>query len=331
MLERNRSMKNGKIIVTGGAGFIGSCLLWKLNQEGFTNIIVVDNLDTSEKWRNLVGKRFLDYIQKDDFLELLEGSVNIDVTAIVHIGACSSTTETDAAYFIKNNYEYSKTLALWAEAHKVKFIYASSAATYGDGELGYDDSGKHIRILRPLNMYGYSKQLFDLWVLNNKFDRVMTGVKFFNVFGPNEYHKGEMMSVVCKKFLEVSQKGRIGLFKSYRDDYKDGEQKRDFIYVKDAVDVLMYFLKHPEKSGIFNLGSGVAHSWNDLAKAMFSAIGKEPCIEYIDMPETLRSKYQYFTQAKMDKLRKTGYKTRFTPLEKAVKDYTGYLKEKKYL
>ena len=320
-----------RILLTGGAGFIGSCLLWKLNQEGITNIIVVDDLGTSEKWRNLVGKRFLDYIQKDDFLELIKESVNIDISTIIHLGACSSTTLTDAAYYIKNNYEYSKTLARWAEANKVKFIYASSAATYGGGEFGYDDSNKITRMLRPLNMYGYSKQLFDLWILNNKLDKVMTGVKFFNVFGPNEYHKGEMMSVVCKKFLEVSQNGRIELFKSYRDDYKDGEQKRDFIYVKDAVNVLYYFLKHPEKSGIFNLGSGVAHSWNDLAHAMFSAIGKEPCIEYADMPETLRPKYQYFTQAKMEKLRKAGYRTRFTPLEKAVKDYTGYLKEKKYL
>lgn len=172
-----------KIILTGGAGFIGSCLLWKLNREGVDNIIVVDDLDSSEKWRNLVGKRFLDYVQKDIFLEMLKGSVNIDITAIIHMGACSSTTLTDAAYYIKNNYEYSKTLALWAQANRVKFIYASSAATYGDGELGYDDSNKSTRMLRPLNMYGYSKQLFDMWVLNNGFDKKMTGIKFFNVFG----------------------------------------------------------------------------------------------------------------------------------------------------
>ena len=320
-----------RILLTGGAGFIGSCFLWKLNQEGIDNIIVADNLDASDKWRNLAGKKFLDYVQKDDLLRFLNENKLKDIGTIVHLGACSSTTLTDAAYYIKNNYEYSKTLAMWAQANKVKFIYASSAATYGDGEFGYDDSNKSTRILRPLNMYGYSKQLFDLWVLNNNLDRVMTGVKFFNVYGPNEYHKGEMMSVVCKKFLEVSQKGRIGLFKSYRDDYKDGEQKRDFIYVKDAVDVLFYFLKNPGKSGIFNLGCGVARSWNDLASAMFSALGKKPYIEYVDMPETLRPKYQYFTQAKMEKLRKIGYRTHFTPLEKAVKDYTGYLKEKKYL
>ncbi|MDD5427671.1 MAG: ADP-glyceromanno-heptose 6-epimerase [Candidatus Omnitrophica bacterium] len=324
-------MGKKKIILTGGAGFIGSCFLWKLNREGIDNVIVVDNLGTSEKWRNLTGKRFLEYIQKDDFLELLEGSVNINVSTIVHLGACSSTVLTDAAYYIKNNYEYSKTLARWAEANKVKFIYASSAATYGDGELGYDDSDRSTRMLRPLNMYGYSKQLFDLWVLNNKLDKVATGIKFFNVFGPNEYHKGEMMSVICKKFTQASRDGRIELFKSYRYDYKDGGQKRDFIYVKDVIDVLFYFLEHPERSGIFNLGSGAARSWNDLAGAMFSALGKPPDIKYIDMPEPIRPNYQYFTQAKMDKLRKTGYRKKFTAFEEAVKDYTGYLKNNRYL
>lgn len=324
-------MKTGKIILTGGAGFIGSCLLWKLNQEGITSIIVVDNLGSSEKWRNLSGKRFLDYVEKDDFLKILTGSVNIDISTIIHLGACSSTTQTDAAYFIKNNYEYSKSLAIWAEANRVKFIYASSAATYGSGEFGYDDSNRSTHMLRPLNMYGYSKQLFDLWVLNNKLDRTMTGVKFFNVFGPNEYHKGEMMSVVCKKFHEVTAKGCIGLFKSYRPDYADGEQKRDFIYVKDAVDALYHFITHPGAAGIFNLGSGKAHSWNDLARAMFAALGKKPCIEYVDMPESLRPKYQYFTEAKMSRLRKSGYKKRFTSLDEAVKDYVYYLKEGKYL
>ncbi|MDD5135803.1 MAG: NAD-dependent epimerase/dehydratase family protein, partial [Candidatus Omnitrophica bacterium] len=222
-------MNKGTIILTGGAGFIGSCFLWKLNSEGMDNIIVVDNLGSSEKWRNLSGKRFRDYVHKEDFLELLEGGHIADISAIVHLGACSSTTCTDGAYFIKNNYEYSKSLASWAAKHGARFIYASSAATYGDGENGYDDSGDKLHSLRPLNMYGYSKQLFDLWMSGNGLLDKAAGIKFFNVFGPNEYHKGEMMSVVCKKFLEVSKKGRIGLFKSYRDDYRDGEQKRDFI------------------------------------------------------------------------------------------------------
>ncbi|MFA6142014.1 MAG: ADP-glyceromanno-heptose 6-epimerase [Candidatus Omnitrophota bacterium] len=324
-------MKKNTIILTGGAGFIGSCFLWKLNREGINNIVVVDNLGTSEKWRNLVGKKFLDYIQKDDFLTILNEDRIKNIETIVHLGACSSTTFADGAYFIKNNYEYSKSLAIWAKAHKTKFIYASSAATYGDGEFGYDDSKEAIYKLNPLNMYGYSKQLFDIWVLNNGFDKKMTGIKFFNVFGPNEYHKGEMMSVVCKKFLEVSQKGCIGLFKSYRGDYGNGEQKRDFIYVKDVVDVLLYFFKNPEKSGIFNLGCGLARSWNDLANAMFLALGKPPRIEYINMPETLRPKYQYFTEANITKLRKSGYGDKFTILEDAVKDYVGYLRESKYL
>jgi len=318
-------MKSGRVIVTGGAGFIGSCLLWKLNTQGISDIIVVDNLGVSDKWRNLVGKRFLDYMQKDSFLALVAENKIKNVRAIIHLGACSSTTFNDGAYFIRNNYEYSKELATWAQKKKIKFIYASSAATYGDGESGYSDQEEHIHRLRPLNMYGYSKHLFDLWMLKNKLLDEATGIKFFNVFGPNEYHKGEMMSVVCKKFLEVRDKGRIGLFKSYRDDFGDGEQKRDFIYVKDVVDVVAYFLEHPEHSGVFNLGCGAARSWNDLARAMFSALGKEPDIEYVDMPETLRQKYQYFTEANIDKLRKAGCKKKFTSLENAIKDYSTYL------
>jgi ADP-L-glycero-D-manno-heptose 6-epimerase len=324
-------MKTGTIILTGGAGFIGSCLLWKLNLEGFKKIIVVDNLGVSEKWRNLAGKHFLDYIQKGDFLDMLIGGKVKNVRAIIHLGACSSTTLNDAAYFIKNNYEYSKSLAMWADANKVKFIYASSAATYGDGEFGYDDSNDITPKLRPLNMYGYSKQLFDLWVLNNRLNDKVTGVKFFNVFGPNEYHKGDMMSVVCKKFIEASRDGHIGLFKSYRNDCKDGEQKRDFIYVKDAVEVLFYLFQNPENAGTFNLGCGTAHSWNELAAAMFLALGRDAHIKYVDMPEPIRMKYQYFTEANMGKLRRSGYRRKFTPLEDAVKDYTGYLKEGKYL
>jgi ADP-L-glycero-D-manno-heptose 6-epimerase len=319
------------IIVTGGAGFIGSCLLWKLNLEGISNIIVVDNLDASEKWRNLAGKRFLDYIQKDDFPDMLMNGKIKNIGAIVHLGACSSTTLNDADYFMKNNYEYSKSLAIWADANKARFLYASSAATYGNGEFGYNDSNRVIYKLRPLNIYGYSKHLFDLWILNNGFDKKMAGVKFFNVFGPNEYHKGEMMSVICKKFKEIVRDGRIVLFKSHRSDYRDGEQKRDFIYVKDAVDVLYYLFKNPGKSGIFNLGCGVGRSWNDLAGAIFSALGKELRIEYIDMPEILRPKYQYFTEANMGRLRRSGYRNEFMPLEDAVKDYVNYLKESKYL
>ncbi|MGB2630034.1 MAG: ADP-glyceromanno-heptose 6-epimerase [Candidatus Omnitrophota bacterium] len=316
------------IILTGGAGFIGSCFLWKLNQEGINNIIVVDHLDETEKWRNLQGKRFRDYIQKDDFISLVKEDKLPRPRFIVHMGACSSTTLADADYFIKNNYEYSKVLAGWAFNHKVPFMYASSAATYGDGSFGYSDSIDNTMRLRPLNMYGFSKQLFDMWVINNGLVDKVTGLKFFNVYGPNEYHKGEMMSVVCKKFSEMKEKGVITLFKSYKKEYPDGGQQRDFIYIKDAVEIMYYFFTNPRKTGIFNLGTGEARTWNDLAQAMFAAhYGRtgEGKIEYIEMPESLRPKYQYFTQADMSNLKKAECNFEFRTLGDAVKDYAGYL------
>ncbi len=241
------------------------------------------------------------------------------------MGACSSTILTDEEYYMKNNYEYSKTLAEWALPKNVPFLYASSAATYGDGSQGYSDRDGDTPALKPLNMYGYSKHIFDMLVLDNGLADKVTGLKFFNVFGPNEYHKGEMMSIICKKFSQIKEEDRITLFKSYMEDYADGEQKRDFIYVKDAVEVMYHLFCHPDTTGIFNLGTGQANSWNSLAKAMFSAIGKPPVIEYIDMPEHLRDKYQYFTQADMSKLRGTGYEPSFRPLEESVKDYVSYL------
>lgn len=319
------------IILTGGAGFIGSCFLRKLNDEGIDDIIVVDHLDDSEKWLNLVGKRFQDYIQKDDFLRLIEENKIPKPSFVAHMGACSSTTMTDAGYYIKNNYEYSKTLAEWALTSKSPFLYASSAATYGNGSLGYSDSDENTKRLRPLNMYGYSKQLFDLWILRRGLIKQVTGLKFFNVFGPNEYHKRDMMSVICKTFPQIQNEGKIHLFKSYRADYTDGGQKRDFIYVKDVTDVMYYFFRNPDKTGIFNLGTSRARSWNDVARAIFSAVDKKPVIKYIDMPEALREKYQYFTQADIGKLRESGYTDEFRTLEESVKDYAGYLKRNEYL
>jgi ADP-L-glycero-D-manno-heptose 6-epimerase len=318
------------IILTGGAGFIGSCFLWKLNQEGIDDIIVVDHLDDTEKWKNLNGKKFRDYMQKDDFLCQVEKGGIKKPKHIIHMGACSSTTLTDAGYYIKNNYEYSKILAQWACKERVPFMYASSAATYGDGELGYSDSDENSARLRPLNMYGYSKQLFDMWVLKNGFEKNVTGLKFFNVFGPNEYHKEEMMSIICKKHKEVAS-GKITLFKSYRDDYADGDQKRDFIYVKDAVNVMYDLFCNPSRTGIFNLGTGIARSWNDLAGAMFQALKVQPKIEYTEMPAPLRPKYQYFTQADMSKLKKTGCNVECCSLEDAVADYITYLSNHAYL
>lgn len=319
------------IILTGGAGFIGSCLLWKLNQKNIRDIIIVDDLDNSDKWLNLRGKQFLDYLQKEEIWDFL-GKINSKkIKKIIHLGAFTSTVSKDALYFLQNNYRYSQRLAIWAEEHGVKFIYASSAATYGNGELGYDDDEKILPSLKPLNIYAYSKHLFDLWVLQKGLFKKFLGIKFFNVFGPNEYHKGEMMSLVGKYFREIKDGQPLRLFKSYRPDYPDGEQKRDFVYVKDVVEVMYYFYQHPKISGIFNLGSGQARSWNDLALALFSALRQSPRIEYVDMPSFLREQYQYFTQAKMDKLRRVGCRHRFMSLEEAVRDYVNYLQNHSYL
>jgi ADP-L-glycero-D-manno-heptose 6-epimerase len=320
------------IILTGGAGFIGSCFLWKLNCEGIKDILVVDNLDNSDKWKNLLRKNYYDYIQKDHFLNLVIAKrFHPTPQAIIHLGAISSTTLTDANYYVKNNYEYSKVLALWAFELDIPFIYASSAATYGDGKLGYDDDISEINNLSPLNMYGFSKHMFDLWLINNNYINKATGIKFFNVFGPNEYHKDDMCSIIYKNFDNISQKGFIKLFKSYNSDYLDGEQKRDFIYIKDAIDVMYFLFKNPSKTGIFNLGTGKARTWNDVAKSMFMAIGKKENIEYIDMPDNLKTRYQYYTQAQLGNLKKAGYNRPFMELEDSIKDYCYYLKNKSYL
>ncbi|MFH1645189.1 MAG: ADP-glyceromanno-heptose 6-epimerase [Candidatus Omnitrophota bacterium] len=321
-----------KVLLTGGAGFIGSCFLWKLNEKGVKDVIVVDELGTTDKWKNLIGKSYSDYIEKDDLLPALEkGIIKTNIDVIVHLGACSSTTEKDATYLIKNNYEYSKELALWAVKNKKRFIYASSAATYGDGKKGYSDDDEITPALEPLNMYGYSKQMFDLWVLNNKLQSKFVGLKFFNVFGPNESHKEDMRSMVHKGFYQIKETGKLRLFKSYNSNYKDGEQKRDFIYVKDAVSLMWFFVEHMNKSGIFNVGTGNACTWNELAQALFAAMNVPVSIEYIEMPDTLKEKYQYFTQADLNKLRRIEYQSNFTALRESVKDYVSYLQNGSYL
>ncbi|HEX3659506.1 MAG TPA: ADP-glyceromanno-heptose 6-epimerase [Pirellulales bacterium] len=314
------------IVVTGGAGFIGSALVWKLNQLGVRRILVVDQLETSEKWRNLAHLTFEDYMPKDQFLHALEqGTFAERPRAIVHLGACSSTTERDADFLLVNNYRYTRTLAEWCLARGVRFIYASSAATYGDGSRGYSDRDDITPGLRPLNQYGYSKQLFDLWALRTRALDTISGLKFFNVFGPNEYHKDDMSSVVLKAYHQVLASGQVRLFKSYRDDYPDGGQQRDFIYVKDCLDVMVWLIEN-RVGGLFNVGTGQARTWNDLAHAVFRAMGREPKIEYIEMPEALQGRYQYFTQADMTRLRAAGYRAPFTSLEDAVSDYVnGYL------
>lgn len=310
------------IIVTGGAGFIGSALVWKLNAEGIHDIVIVDRLGTSSKWKNLVNLRYEDYLHKDEFLSLVHrNAVPFEVDALVHMGACSSTTERDADFLWANNFAYTRALAKWSLLHSVRFLYASSAATYGDGELGFSDDHEKIAGLKPINMYGYSKQLFDLWVLREKLEDTMAGIKFFNVFGPNEYHKGDMASVIFKAYHQILETAKVRLFKSHLPDYADGGQMRDFVYVKDCVDVLWWLLQNRQVNGIFNLGTGQARTWNDLIAAVFAAMGRERNIEYIDMPESLRGQYQYFTQADMGKLQTARCPVAFSSLEDSVRDY----------
>jgi ADP-L-glycero-D-manno-heptose 6-epimerase len=309
------------IAVTGGAGFIGSALVWGLNAMHYDNILIVDNPGSDERWKNLVGLRFADISSKDDFLRNLEsGALDGRVDGILHMGACSDTTETDVDFLLENNYRYTQRLAKCCAAKNIRFLYASSAATYGDGNRGFVDNETAIDSLRPLNIYGYSKQLFDLWAKREGMLSKIVGVKYFNVFGPNEYHKNEMRSVVHKAFGQIAATGKIKLFKSYRSDYADGRQLRDFIYIKDAVDATLYLFNR-NFNGLFNIGTGKARSFRDLAVATFDALGKEVNIEFIDMPEQIRDKYQYFTQSDSTKLLSTGCPAPQFELERAIGDY----------
>ena len=320
------------IVVTGAAGFIGSCILARLNELGREDILIVDHLDNELKPKNLKNKKFIDYFDKKDFLKhVKEKQMSSDVDCIIHMGACSSTLLTDEKYYNENNFEYTKILAQWALKNNVRFIYASSAATYGDGAKGYSDDHAFIKTYKPLNFYGQSKQDFDQWALDEGVLDKMVGLKFFNVFGPNEYHKGSMRSLVLKAYKKVNEEGKMLLFKSYKKEYAHGEQKRDFIYIKDAVDVVMYFFENLSLSGIYNVGTGEAQTWNKLALALFKAAGKESHIEYIEMPLELRDQYQYFTQADMSKLRSAGYQKSFRGLEESVLDYAEYLLRKDYI
>lgn len=320
------------IVITGAAGFIGSALVWRLNKLGKNNIIIVDELGKDEKWKNLVSLDFEDFINKDIFIEKIESGLNFKIDAIIHMGANSSTTEKDADHLLSNNFEYTKKLALYSINKNIRFIYASSAATYGDGNFGFDDNNELCKKFHPLNMYGYSKNLFDIWALKKNMLDKITGIKYFNVFGPNEYHKGDMRSVVNKAFKQIQETGKVKLFKSRNKDYKDGEQKRDFVYIKDAVDMTLFFLDHKDKNGLFNVGSGKARTWNDLVTALFNALVKPVNIEYIDLPDHLADKYQYFTEANLDKIKKAGYTQKLSSLEEGVTDYVkNYLLPNNYL
>lgn len=326
--------KPGLIVITGAVGLIGSAVAWALNRRGHDNLLLVDRLDTSEKWKHLPPLRFADYIEADDFAKRLEeGPAQFgNVHAAYHLGACSATTERDAAYLVRNNFEYTKNICAWALSRRARFIYASSAATYGGGALGMDDKRDDLSRLRPLNMYGYSKHLFDLYAQRSGFLRHIIGLKYFNVFGPNEDHKGDMRSVVAKAYEQILATGRLSLFKSYHPDYADGMQRRDFLYVKDAVDITLHLADKPLAGGLYNVGSGEAKTWVDLAHAVFAALGRDPQIDFVDMPEYLRGKYQYHTCADIAKLRATGYTRQITPLGESVRDYViNYLVPGHYL
>ena len=321
------------IIVTGGSGFIGSAIIAGLNAKGVTDILIVDILGSDEKWKNLRNLSFADYLEADNFLEIITtGKFGLPIEAVFHLGACSSTTETDASFLMKNNFEYSKAIADFALAKKAHLIYASSAATYGDGSKGFSDDESNLHELVPLNMYGFSKQMFDLWAQNNGMLKKIVGLKYFNVFGPNEYHKADMRSFVLKGFEQIKQTGKVRLFKSHNPQYGDGRQKRDFLYIKDVVDMTLFFLDNQKVLRHFQYRRGQARTWLDLANALFAAMGVKPNIEFIDMPRQIRDKYQYFTQADITKLRKAGCDKQITPLENAVADYVqNYLQTDGYL
>lgn len=310
-------------IVTGGAGLIGSSFIWRLNQAGIDDIVVVDHLGLSEKWKNLRALKFADYLEKNDFIQRIEHGFfnNSNIEGIIHLGACSATTERDATYLVENNFNYSKTLCAFALARNLRFIYASSCATYGDGGNGYLDDETQLKKLRPLNIYGYSKHMFDLWLKHQGLLKRVIGLKFSNIYGPNEQHKAEMRSVVCRAFEQIGTDKTMQLFKSYNSEYTDGEQMRDFLYAKDAVEMMFFLLNCPQAGGIYNIGSGRAETWNALAGAAFEAFELEPQIKYIEMPEHLRGRYQYYTKAEIGKLQTLGYNQKITPLREAVIDY----------
>lgn len=309
------------IVVTGGAGFIGSGVVRYLNDSGLKNLIIVDELRHSEKWKNLVGKQFVDVLSKSQLFQWLEGRESL-IEAFIHLGACSDTMETDASYLLENNYRYSVRLAEYALRHDHRFIYASSAATYGDGSQGFSDNPDRLYDLHPLNMYGFSKQMFDQWALNEGVLNRLVGLKYFNVFGPNEAHKGRMASAITRMVPQILKGEKVKLFKSTDPSlFADGEQKRDFIYVKDAVRMTCAFLTN-DVGGIYNVGSGVAATWNDLAKAVYQALDRSPEIEYIEMPAELVNKYQNYSKADMSKTNKVLKEiSQCRSLEDSVSDY----------
>ncbi len=309
------------IIVTGAAGFIGSVIAKSLNLDGNKGLLLVDKFTKPTKWKNIIGLKFSDFIDRDSFLERLEKGEFKDVKLVIHMGACADTTEFDMNYLMHQNYEYSKRLCLWCLKNNVRFIYASSAAVYGDGSKGFSDNNELTMELEPLNPYGLSKLLFDQWLINTGNVNSVVGLRFFNVFGPNEYHKNKMSSIIYRSFPMAKKEGVVCLFKSYVKDIEHGNQRRDFIYVKDVVRIVDFFIKNSSVNGIFNVGTGKARSFNDLATSLLKAMNKKPIIEYFDMPEEIRNKYQYFTEADISKLIRAGYNKEIDSMELVVSDY----------
>jgi ADP-L-glycero-D-manno-heptose 6-epimerase len=312
------------LVVTGGAGFIGSALIWALNARGREDILVVDDLGTQGKWKNLRGLRFLEIISPEALAVTLDMGASVE--GILHMGAITDTSEPDADALYERNTVYTRHLARWAIGNNARLVYASSASVYGDGALGFSDDDFLTPQLLPMNPYAFSKWLFDCEAIREGWTNRIAGLRFFNVFGPNEYHKERMASVVWHATRQIQNTGQIDLFQSHKDGYADGEQRRDFVYVKDVCDMVLWFLDHPEANGIYNIGAGRARTFNDLAQAIFSALGREPKINYIPTPEAIRASYQYFTEADLTQLRAAGYTQPMTALEDAVQDYvTGYL------
>lgn len=331
--NNNKLDENSTILVTGGAGLIGSSIIKKLNDLNIVKIDVCDKLGKSDKWKNLSPLKFRNYIELNEFKEILDREYVFDYDYIFHLGACSDTTEEDMSFLIENNYRFTCKL-INRFASNGKFIYASSAATYGNNFMPFSDDEKFLDELRPLNKYAFSKHLIDKTVQNNNgFQQLgIVSLKYSNVYGPNEYHKGNMRSMFIKCYEQIQKQGFVELFKSYKNEYKDGEQVRDFIYVKDAADMTLFFaLEGKHLNGIYNIGSGQTKSWNDLAKAMFNALGKEVNIKYIDMPEKLKDKYQYYTCLDIQKIRSAGYNKELYTIENAAIDYVKYLKDNKHL